>query len=363
MKLVHILYPLILSVSTFTAVEGAIVRTSGVYNLVGRGLPKLATTSSTPIPSSTSTSSTDEQSITSSESSSLVESFTSTSNSEINSSVSSTAFISVPTSDSTAIIEATPSIASVNSSYSNASSITYIKPSAISIPSAENNKYVYHVKHPSGTVYTASGSCLGFIILVLAFVWLAFAIKSWKSARNEYKIRERETQYQYDPYSFQYYDGDGFSSDSDMASDISEKVLKQKSSRMSLYSLGGGSAFNLLSSEKVNEKPQSQSTNNPRFSMFISPTEILKSEGNNWSSAENSNINSVSSTPKEQSMTQIIMNPVSRSSFNENFLLDNAVSKLQVQGTTEPAPIRSNDNKKGRARPPSALLDQLLDDC
>lgn len=369
MKLAHVLHLLLFGISSIVVSEGAVIETADASSLVRRALPKLVTTKDTPTSSAVPTSSTGGESSTvasetpSSSSSSSSSDESSTSSSKESSGTSSSASVSSSSdSSSTTSSDSSSTITSTSftsySSYSTSSSS--ITPSPVYIPSAENNKYVYHVKQPSGTVYTAFGSCLGFIILVLFFVWFAFAIKSWKNARNEYQIREREHQYQYDPYFFQYGDGDGFSSDSDMASDISEKVLKQKSSRMSLYSLGGGSAFNLLSSEKVNEKPQQQPTNNPRLSMFTSPTELLKNEGNNWSS-ENSAFNSVSSTPKEQPMAQIISNPAGKSNLNGNVLFDNAVSKLQIDGTPESVQLRPNDNKKRKFRPPSAHLDDLLD--
>ncbi|KAL3231674.1 Chitin synthase 3 complex protein CSI2 [Nakaseomyces bracarensis] len=362
MRLAQVLRSLVWSVPLIVAVKGAVIETSGV-SVIRRDLPKLVTTSSTSsassqVPSSTSAMSSSTEQPSSTGSSSIISSDSTSDSNTLSSGssiASSTSAMSITSSD-----ESSTSSTSSTSYSSYSSSTSSITPSPVYIPSAENNKYVYHVKQPSGTVYTAFGSCLGFILLVLLFVWLLFAFKSWKNARNEYQIRERENQYQYDPYVFQYGDVDGFSSDSDVASDISEKVLKQKSSRMSLYSLGGGSAFNLLSSEKVNEKPQQQTVNNPRLSMFISPTEILKNEGNNWSSTENSAFNSVASTPREQSMAQIINNPASKSSFNDNMLFENAVSKLQVQTTPDMAQLRPND-KKRKSRPPSAHLDQLLD--
>lgn len=336
-----------------SSVDAVVVATQPSHYLHMRGLPKLVTTSETPTPTSTeepSTSSTSDNSESSETEGSSTE-ITSTSESSI---YSESVTASSTTSDTDSETSSTTSYTSYTPS------TTSVSVGPIYIPSAQNNKYVYHATHPSGTVFTAFGSCLAIIALVLVLVWIALTLRSWKNARKEYQIRERENKYQLDPYYFQNGDKDDYSSsDSDVASDISEKILKKKASRMSLYSLGGGSAFNLLSSEKLDTKPPAPPSNNPRLSMFISPTEILKNEGNTWST-DSSAFNSLTSTPREQSVANIIVPQNGLNKLGDPPFTGKNLSNMDISSTPGVAIPKPNGNQK-RGRPPSAHLDDLLD--
>lgn len=245
-------------------------------------------------------------------------------------------------------------------SYSNSTTSSTQSPSATFvpvIPSSGENKYVYHTKHTGGTVFIAVGSCLAFILVVLIGVWMVFGVGAWHSARKEYKLKEMEEKYQYDPFFFESGNDTAGLSDSDEGSDISEKVLKNKSSRLSLYSLGSTSVLNLLNQPKNDTADPSTNMNNNRRSMFISPTEILQTEANKntlWAgdSPATNLFDSPASTPLEQSYAQIIGSNAGPH-----------VAQPQVSHYTDSTPAaQSNSNTKTNYRPPSVVLDQLLDD-
>ncbi|EJS41780.1 YOL007C [Saccharomyces arboricola H-6] len=245
-----------------------------------------------------------------------------------------------------------------SSTWSNNSAIsTSITSSSVYIPITDGNKSIYQARHPNGTVFIAFASCLGAILLSLTGVWIALSIKSWRSARRENKLRNLENQYQCDPFYFQSNANDDESETSSRSgdSDISEKVLKNKSSRMSLYTLGSTSVLNLL-----NNKPDTN--DNFRSSMFISPTEILQYDANNsntLSQQSNGSVlyESLSSTPREPGTTQIIGKfPDNANPFNYTSLNIGADSG---DGLTPKSNVSQGKVKK--YRPPSVHLDQLLD--
>lgn len=245
-----------------------------------------------------------------------------------------------------------------NSTYSNtttssqSASVTFVPV----IPSSDDNKYVYHTKHMSSTVFVAVGSCMAFIIAVVVVVWIMFGIGAWRSARKEYKLKEMEQKYQYDPFFYGNGMETGESSDSDEGSDISEKVLKNKSSRLSLYSLGSTSVLNLLNQAKSDAPEPNATTNNNRRSMFISPTELLQSEANNstlWagdSPVTTSLFDPQASTPSQQSYSQVI-----------GCAAGPQAARPQVAQYTD-SPAATQSNTKSNYRPPSIVLDQLLDE-
>lgn len=268
------------------------------------------------------------------------------------------------------------------------------------IPSSSDNQYIYHSNHIGGTVFIAVGSCLGFIILVIIAAWIIFGISAWNSARKEYKLKEIENKYQYDPFFFA--NGTDSSdnsinySDGEDGSDISEKILKNKSSRLSLYSLGSTSVLNLLNQQHKDRDENGASpidgainnshvNNANRNSLFISPTEILQNEANNSTLWNHSNANasslfdSATSTPREQLAAQIISNSNMDNSsaalknlyyhanhtsstanlLSENMLLhsgDHALSPDSLNAKD----ISNETAGKKNYRPPSAHLDDLL---
>lgn len=249
-----------------------------------------------------------------------------------------------------------------NSTYSNStasssmsSSITFVPV----IPSSGDNKYVYHSKHISGTVFIGVGSCLAAIISVVVAVWVIFGISAWHSARKEYRLKEMEEKYQYDPY-FLTKSRSTSSSDSDESSDISEDILKKKSSRLSLYSLGSTSVLNLLNQAKSDQPDPANNTNtNNRRSMFISPTELLQSEANKstvWTNdtPTGSYFDSPASVPLEAPFAQILGSATS---------LNAARPQVDLYtGTPISRDSNVDSNKNPNYRPPSVVLDQLLDD-
>lgn len=246
------------------------------------------------------------------------------------------------------------------------------------IPSASNNKYIYHDSQKSGTVFIAVGSCLGFIILALFGIWLLFAIRAWKSARQEYRLRAMENKYQCDPFLFtggaEPYESSIDFSDTDDSSDISEKVFKEKSTRMSVYSFGSNSALNLLNQAQAPNTSDFTADPNNASNMFVSPTEMIKNQSNNrmtWNLAHPPSLplqggqratepNSGSSTPREQAFTQIIGNhslyalppALTNSSLNK----DNGNSSYDSTNNTQPG-----SDKVKNYRPPSVHLDTILD--
>lgn len=252
------------------------------------------------------------------------------------------------------------------------------------VPSSSNNKYVYHEKQKSGTVFIAVGSCLGFIILCTIVAWLFFGLRAWRSARKEYQLKEVENKYQYDPFFFagasEKLDNSTDYSDTDDGSDISEKVLKTRSSRVSAYSLGSNSALNLLQQQPPHASdvvvdPNAAFAN--ASNMFISPTEVLKNQGQNGSSLNmvlplgsqisESNGNSATSTPREQAFAQVIdssshpsLPPVMKSMyFNNSHSSINGLSPYN--GSLNDSTMQLSGKKSKNYRPPSAHLETLLD--
>ncbi|CAI4052858.1 hypothetical protein SUVZ_15G1450 [Saccharomyces uvarum] len=294
---------------------------------------------------------------------------TSTTKATTSSSRTSATSQNVTSSNNTTSSTKMPKITSSTSSslYSNSStasdqigiSTSSITPSSVYIPVTDGNEFIYQARHPDGTVFIAFASCLGAVLLSLTAVWIALTIKSWRSARRENKLRNLESQYQYDPFYFQSNSNDDDSETSSHSgdSDISEKILKDKSSRMSLYTLGSSSVLNLLNNT-------TDTNENFRSSMFISPTEILQRDANNSNtSSQQSNgsemFESLSSTPKERAAAQIVgkfsdnnnTNPFNYTPYNLSpDFEDNSTPKSNVtQGKTK------------KYRPPSVHLDQLLD--
>ncbi|QLQ82193.1 hypothetical protein HG537_0G04480 [Torulaspora globosa] len=247
------------------------------------------------------------------------------------------------------------------------------------IPSSEGNKYVYHTTHAGGTVFIAVGSCLAFILAIVLVIWIIFGFSSWRSARKEYKLKDMEEKCQYDPFFYSTFKETSDSSDSDERSDISEKVLKNKPSTLSLYSLTSTSVLNLLNQTKNDSIGTDQNIHqsNNRRSMFISPIELLQNDANRttlWTNDNTSTGNlfdSPVSTQIEQSCTQIINNmdgltaqaksniyEHNRRSRSTVDLLSGSASPSSLEDTNQ---TRDTINNKKHYRSPSIVLDQLLD--
>lgn len=329
---------------------------------------------------------------------------TSTSTSSTNSIKSSTTAKALPglsktttqsLSSSTSLRESNSLASSVTSNSSAiGSASSYVATFTPIVPNVSNDRYIYQAHHIGGTVFIAVGSCLGFILLVVTIAWAAFALSSWYSARKEYQLKEMESKYQYDPFYLS--PGTDFNdtsslnySDGDENSDISEKVLKNKSSRLTLHTFGSGSVLNLLNQDnKTNDISDNanKSSNNNRKSMFISPTEVLQNEIMNQSNIwQDSNAYSYSlfestgSTPKEQTPGQFINNPsLSNLASNPHWMqsispkeyLQNNSSLLRPDISNSPLPDHLNNippaeedtlERKKNYRPPSMHLEDLLD--
>lgn len=309
------------------------------------------------------------------------------------------------TTTSSSVQSVSTQITTSSTNYTNSSTSTSSTSQSYSatftpiIPSSSDNQYIYHSKHIAGTVFIAVGSCLGFIILVIIAAWIIFGINAWNSARKEYKLKEIENKYQYDPF---FFTNGTDSSDSsinysDGEDDISEKILKNKSSRLSLYSLGSTSVLNLLNQnhndQDENVVPSMDGTMNHnhvnnanRNSLFISPTEILQNEANNsalWnhgSANASSLFDSAMSTPREQLTAQIISNPNLGNSttaalkdlyyhtnsttstanlLSENMLLHSSDHRLSPDSLNAEN-LTNETGGRRNYRPPSAHLDDLL---
>lgn len=276
-------------------------------------------------------------------------------------------------SSSSASSNSTSSNSTSSSSQSNAVTFTPF------IPSAEGNKNVYHTKHTGGIVFIAVGGCLGFILGIVVVAWALFGISAWRSARKEYKLKEMEEKCQYDPFFFSTFKETSDTSDSDGSTDMSEKVLKNKPSTLSLYSLGSTSVLNLLNQNKndTGNTEQTAPQSNNRRSMFISPTEILQNDANKstiWANDSPRTLNlfdSPSSTQFEQSCTQVINNMEglmgqSRPNlYQHNRRSGSAIDVLTGSGTPSSLEdtVHTGDSAKAKKqyRPPSMVLDQLLD--
>lgn len=283
-----------------------------------------------------------------------------------------------------------PSYQPTASSSSSSSHSSYHATFTPVVPGASGNKYIYHDSQKGGTVFIAVGSCIGFIILASFGIWLFFAIRAWKSARQEYKLKELENRYQYDPFFFagapEPYDNSTDFSDTDDGSDISEKVFKTKASRVSMYSLGSNSALNLLNQAQPPHASDAIVDPNAAFAnasnMFLSPTEILKSQNNNkttWNLAQptqlgldSSEPNSNTSTPREQTFTQIIGHQSTYSlppMMRNNYMNNTHSSLASISPYANMPDINGNNSNnnppprrtKGKDyRPPSMQLDTLL---
>ncbi|CCD23930.1 Csi2p NDAI_0C02700 [Naumovozyma dairenensis CBS 421] len=344
-------------VSTLTATSKITLRR--------RELPKLVTTTKT----STSSSSSSTHKATSTN-------VSSTSNSK---STVTTKTSSVTSQKSMPKIVSSSSSSIDTSQTASVTTAPKISSTPVTIPATDGNYNIYRSNQLDGTVFIAFGSCLAFILVLLLSLWAFLAFNAWNGARKEYQRKAIEEKYQYDPFYFNNSNNSNKSSSlsassssnnsnySDNESDISEKFLKPKNSRMTLYSMNSASALNLLNGKSSNtEFNSSEKTNNDlnstfRNSMFISPTEILQQETqfNNNSINGSSIFDSTNSTPKIQTFpTQIIANN-NGSNFASLNTTDFEGLGLKLNPGSEGTPD-SNDKKKN-FRPPSVHLDQLLD--
>lgn len=325
---------------------------SPAHRHIRRALPTLVTTTTTSIKSSTSTSDT---------SSSAFASTATTGNANSTYSSNTTSY-----SNATEVYwyaNATTAIASITSTGD-----SYIS-NPVTIPDNAQlkNPHIATINSTDGTVFVSFGSCLGLILILLSVVWATLAFRAWYSARNENKLKRLENGFGFDQFGSGggYFGSDATSfissgsesyDDDEKAGDMGEKVLRTKNSRLSLYSLGSNSALNILNNAENQSTPRGKTNNvikNPglnssRMSMFISPTEILQNETNQWGNKSNASTDSFfdsemstpSATRSAVSNTQIIANDFS-----------------EVNGSMR----ANNTNKTKNFRPPSVHLDQLLD--
>ncbi|SCU91168.1 LAFA_0F02234g1_1 [Lachancea sp. 'fantastica'] len=205
------------------------------------------------------------------------------------SSVSEDAFGTTSTILQPVIRRAMPSLtASSSSSSSTGNSSTTASSSSSSssysatftpvVPNAAGNKSIYHTEYPSGTVFVIVGAVIGFLGVLFTLIWAISAVRAWLSARREYRARSVEARFQSDPFMFQSKDTDTEYSDGSSHSDVSETILKTRSSRRpALRTFGSQSTVDLLQGKTISVNTISPAERN---SMFISPTEIMKNSAN-----------------------------------------------------------------------------------
>ncbi|CEP63395.1 Csi2p LALA0_S08e01464g [Lachancea lanzarotensis] len=146
------------------------------------------------------------------------------------------------------------------------------------VPDTAGSKEIYRTAYPSGTVFVIVGAIIGFFGVVFSSIWAIFALRGWLSARREYRERSVEARFQSDPFMFHSRDSDTDYSDGSSHSDISEKVLKTRSSKRPVLStFNSQSTIDLLQNGAFTTNTISQAE---RQSMFISPTEIMKNTAN-----------------------------------------------------------------------------------
>lgn len=327
-----------------------ITNASPAHRHIRRALPTLVSTSTTTIKSSSSSSTYI--------SSSTVQATNSndTSNSNITSYANTTTYYS-------GNYNATTPFATVSSTDG-----SYIS-NPVTIPDNAQlkNPHIASVKSTNGTVFVSFGSVLGLILIILAVIGATLSFKAWYSARHENQLKRLENGFGFDQFggSGGYFGSDATSfvssgsesyDDDEKAADMGEKVLRTKNSRLSLYSLGSNSALNILNTFENQDTPRAKTNNvikNPalnssRMSMFISPTEILQKETNQW--GNNSNASSDSFFDSEMSTPT-----AARSAVSNTQVISNDYSEVNDSFRT------GNAAKTKTFRPPSVHLDQLLD--
>ncbi|CCH61367.1 hypothetical protein TBLA_0E03130 [Henningerozyma blattae CBS 6284] len=304
------------------------------------------------------------------------------------------------------------------------SSTNYSTYSNTNIPSTKGNVHIYQPKVIDGTVFIAFGACLGFIFLIILSLWAILTFKSWQSARSEYKRREIESKYQFDPFYISnntnqrstlsllgneknnifmdplsgistYEDLEDFdtsssslttsssSNSSPFHSDISEKILKSQKS-----SGGNNSNTSTLIAGNGNGP---YGLHARQDSMFISPTEILQSEA--WNSSNislDSTVDTLTGNQLKKTSLPIISNGSMNNSF-QNFTAPSDKSSFQyipkssminlstTSFANSPAPSiptstgqpttgtpntnkTSNTSNSKHKRAPSMMLDDLLNE-
>ncbi|SCU87505.1 LAME_0D10330g1_1 [Lachancea meyersii CBS 8951] len=224
---------------------------------------------------------------------------------------------------------------SSTSSTSSASLSSYSATFTPSVPHTAGNKHIYRTSYPTGTVFVIVGAIIGFLGVLFSIIWLLFAIRGWLSARREYRSQSIQARYQADPFMFQSGDADSEYSDGSTHSDVSESVLKARSSkRPELRTLGSQSTIDLLQGGTL---PAGMISHAERNSMFISPTEIMKNTAN---------AKSLSSNDTPQSAFSEFMAPV-----RNTHILEHSDPLYQV-AYGEPRAVR----------PPSINLEKMFDE-
>ncbi|SMN18912.1 similar to Saccharomyces cerevisiae YOL007C CSI2 Protein of unknown function [Maudiozyma saulgeensis] len=327
-----------------------------------RGLPTLVTTTSTTSVASTTNIASSNTLLTSNSTNSNVTSYSNST--QVNNSSAITSIVRTTTS-----------------------SLNYVS-NPVTIPNNNQMKNPNIIIRTStdGTVFISFASCLGLIILALFLTWGILAFKAWYSARHENHLKTMQDGYFTDPFSNRNASlGNGIKNSSngsglgyfgsDLATlvssesesydeneknnDFGEKVLKTKSSRLSLYSLGSNSALNILNnfensdSSTKTKGPVFKNTlaNNSRLSMFISPTEILQNETHQWNNSANASHESFFSS--DASTPTAHVSATSASQF-----ISNDYSEFNRGNATTIDPIAAKNTK--HFRPPSVHLDELL---
>ena len=168
---------------------------------------------------------------------------------------------SISTGSTVSATSATSTITSDNGTASSnaitTSSSTTSYSYSINILLGDENKYIIRYDEVEGEVFIIVGSIIAGILLLVMGMWLVLTVR----ARNNASNLQKEANFQYntmihDEKEKGSYETDFFSDDTDSSSDISERIIKQKTSRLSMCS-----------------------TNMLNDTMFVSPTEVLQQQG------------------------------------------------------------------------------------
>ncbi|CCH41927.1 putative membrane protein [Wickerhamomyces ciferrii] len=234
---------------------------------------------------------------------------------------------SVLASDKSTSAKAMPTITQTSASSQTSSYTPTFTPT---VPTGSNPNIVIP-KLPYGTTFIAFGGVLGLIFFGLMFTRVIYWCLSNKHAKEANQMN-KVTEFDYDPSLFQ------------------EKGLTKHTSRASIYSLGSTSTLNVLGSQASMEQmvaPSGRSfrtalmNNNPRNSLFISPTELLATQQlNNFQRLEDVGGYAAFESPID-------------SPYTPNFG-HQTTSSIDTDHTRE--------KKSKPARPPSVYMEQLFDD-
>lgn len=253
----------------------------------------------------------------------------------------------------------TTSISSASSSTSTQHVSTSVIQATVVIPNQENTPYNYNFPGDiDGTVYIAFGSVLGFFFFLILLIWSILSFKSWYVARRQTKYRNTLKQRYNNPMGgngigmFEdfvpdetiFEETDNWSSQSSDESDISEKIIKQKTSNNNIK--------HTMNGEELQE-------------LFVSPTEVLF-RGNNNTNNSGSHITLPVPSGASSPIYTFGLEHMNNSNINmERFVGTPPTIVINNGGSIisdSPSQLNSNNvtPTTKKFRPPSVHLDELL---